>query len=113
MKKILVLFALCCASFAMSAQTNPWAQQLVNNLAATISISSEQTQQLLQIADEYMAAVQQANTQYTDVTERTKAKEIIYQTFQATLQEVLTAEQYAELMRIREEQRNQHTANSK
>ena len=111
MKKILILCALCCASFAMSAQTNSWEQRLVNNIAATISISSEQHQQLQQVADDYITAVQQANVQYADDTERTKAKEIIYQNFQTALQEVLTAEQYAELMRIRGEQRNQHTTN--
>ena len=113
MKKVLILCALCCASFAMSAQTNSWAQQLVNNIATTISISSEQQQQLQDIADDYIAALQQANAQYTDDTERTKEKETIYQTFQNSLQEVLTAEQYAELMRVREERRNQHLTNSK
>ena len=51
--------------------------------------------------------MQQANDQYTDDTERTKAKESIYQSFQTSLQEVLTPEQYAELMRVREERRNQ------
>ena len=61
----------------------------------------------LSVADVYIAAVQQANEQYADDTERTKAKETIYQTFQTSLQEVLTAEQYAELMRVREERRNQ------
>ena len=103
----MILCALCCASFAMSAQTNSWAQQLVNNIAADVSISAEQTEQLQSIADTYIAAMQQANDQYTDDTERTKAKESIYQTFQTSLQEVLTAEQYAELMRVREERRNQ------
>ena len=107
MKKLMILCALCCASFAMSAQTNSWAQQLVNNIAADVSISAEQTEQLQSIADTYIAAMQQANDQYTDDTERTKAKESIYQTFQTSLQEVLTAEQYAELMRVREERRNQ------
>ena len=103
----MILCALCCASFAMSAQTNSWAQQLVNNIAADVSISAEQTEQLQSVADVYIAAVQQANEQYADDTERTKAKETIYQTFQTSLQEVLTAEQYAELMRVREERRNQ------
>jgi hypothetical protein len=107
MKKLMILCALCCASFAMSAQTNNWAQQLVNNIAADVSISAEQTEQLQSVADTYIAAMQQANDQYTDDTERTKAKESIYQTFQTSLQEVLTAEQYAELMRVREERRNQ------
>ena len=106
-KKLMILCALCCASFAMSAQTNSWAQKLVNNIAADVSISAEQTEQLQSVADAYIAAMQQANDQYTDDTERTKAKESIYQTFQTSLQEVLTAEQYAELMRVREERRNQ------
>ena len=103
----MILCALCCASFAMWAQTNSWAQQLVNNIAADVSISAEQTEQLQSIADTYIAAMQQANDQYTDDTERTKAKESIYQSFQTSLQEVLTPEQYAELMRVREERRNQ------
>ena len=103
----MILCALCCASFAMWAQTNSWAQQLVNNIAADVSISAEQTEQLQSVADTYIAAMQQANDQYTDDTERTKAKESIYQSFQTSLQEVLTAEQYAELMRVREERRNQ------
>lgn len=103
----MILCALCCASFAMSAQTNSWAQQLVNNIAADVSISAEQTEQLQSVADTYIAAMQQANDQYTDDTERTKAKESIYQSFQTSLQEVLTPEQYAELMRVREERRNQ------
>lgn len=103
----MILCALCCASFAMSAQTNSWAQQLVNNIAADISISAEQTQQLQTLAAAYIADVQQANEQYVDDTERTKAKETIYQNFQTSLQEILTTEQYAELMRVREERRNQ------
>ena len=107
MKKLMILCALCCASFAMWAQTNSWAQQLVNNIAADVNISAEQTEQLQSVADTYIAAMQQANDQYTDDTERTKAKESIYQSFQTSLQEVLTPEQYAELMRVREERRNQ------
>ena len=103
----MILCALCCASFAMSAQTNSWAQQLVNNIAADVSISADQTEQLQSVVDAYIAAMQQANDQYTDDTERTKAKESIYQSFQTSLQEVLTPEQYAELMRVREERRNQ------
>lgn len=91
----------------MSAQSNKWAQQLVNNIAADVSISAEQTQQLQTIAEEYIAAIQQANQQYTDDTERTKAKEIIFNTYQSSLQEILTEEQYTELMRVREERRNQ------
>lgn len=110
-KKLMILCALCCVSFAISAQTNSWAQQLVNNIAADVSISAEQTQQLQTIVDAYMAAVQQANEQYTDDTERTEAKETIYQSFQTSLQELLTAEQYAELMRVREERRNQRLTN--
>lgn len=107
MKRLMILCALCCASFAMWAQTNSWAQQLVNNIAADVSISAEQIEQLQSVADAYIAAMQQANDQYTDDTERTKAKESIYQSFQTSLQEVLTPEQYAELMRVREERRNQ------
>lgn len=99
--------AVCCASMMMSAQSNNWAQQLVNNIAADVSISAEQTQQLQTIADEYIAAMQQANQQYTDDTERTKAKELVFNTYQASLQEILTQEQYTELMRVREERRNQ------
>ena len=110
-KKLIILCALCCASFAMSAQTNSWAQQLVNNIAADVSISTEQAEQLQSVADAYIAAQQQANEQYTDDTERTKAKEIIYQNFQTSLQEILTAEQYAELMRVREARRNQSLTN--
>ena len=102
----MILCALCCASFAMSAQTNSWAQQLVNNIAADVNISTEQTEQLQTIADAYIAAMQQANDQYTDDTERTKAKESIYQSFQTSLQEILTPEQYAELMRLRVERLN-------
>ena len=51
--------------------------------------------------------MQQANQQFLDDTERTKAKEGISKNFQEALQEILTAEQYAELMRVREERRNQ------
>ena len=107
MRKIIILCALCCASFTMWAQTSSWAQQLVNNIASDVSISAEQTEQLQSVADAYIAAMQQANDQYTEDTERTKAKESIYQSFQTSLQEVLTPEQYAELMRVREERRNQ------
>ena len=107
MKKILFLCALCCAAIMMSAQSNNWAQQLVNNIAADINISSEQKQQLQTIANEYITAIQEANQQYADDTERTKAKEVIFNAYQSSLQEVLTAEQYAELMRVREERRNQ------
>ena len=70
MKKILIIYALCCASFAMAAQTDSWAQQLVNNIAADVSISTEQAEQLQSVADAYIAAQQQANEQYTDDTER-------------------------------------------
>lgn len=106
-KKLMILCAVCCASLAISAQTNSWAQKLVNNIAADVSISVEQTEQLQSIADAYIAAMQQANDQYTDDTERTKAKENIHRSFIIALQEVLTPEQYAELMRVREERRNQ------
>jgi hypothetical protein len=51
--------------------------------------------------------MQQANQQYTDDTERTKAKEVIFKAYQTSLQEILTEEQYTELMRVREERRNQ------
>ena len=107
MKKLMILCALCCASFAMSAQTNSWAQQLVNNIAADVSISAEQTEQLQSVADAYLAAMQQANEQYADDVERAKAKETIYQSFQTSLQEILTPEQYEELTHIREERLNQ------
>lgn len=56
MKKFFILCAVCCASMMMSAQSNKWAQQLVNNIAADVSISAEQTQQLQTVADEYIAA---------------------------------------------------------
>ncbi len=107
MKKFFIFCAVCCASVMMSAQSNNWAQQLVNNIIADISISSEQKQQLQTIANEYITATEEANQQYTDDTERTKAKEGIFRTFQSSLQEVLTDEQYEELMRIREQRRNQ------
>jgi hypothetical protein len=107
MKKLMILCALCCASFAMSAQTNNWAQQLVNNIAVDVNISAEQAEQLQSVADTYIAAMQQANEQYADDTERIKAKETIYQSFQTSLQEILTPEQYEELTHIREERLNQ------
>ena len=107
MKKVFIFCAVCCASMMMSAQSNNWAKQLVNNIAADVNISTEQTEQLQTIADAYIAAMQQANDQYTDDTERTKAKETIYQSFQTSLQEALTPDQYAELMLVREERRNQ------
>ena len=107
MKKFFIFCAVCCASMMMSAQSNKWAQQLVNNIAADVSISAEQTQQLQTVADKYIAAMQQANQQYTDDTERTKAKEVLFNTYQSSLQEILTQEQYTELMRVREERRNQ------
>lgn len=107
MKKFFIFCTVCCASMMMSAQSNHWAQQLVNNIAADVSISAEQTQQLQTVADEYIAAIQQANQQYTDDTECTKAKEVIFKAYQTSLQEILTQEQYTELMRVREERRNQ------
>ena len=107
MKKFFIFCAVCCASIMMSAQSNHWAQQLVNNIAADVSISAEQTQQLQTAANEYIAAIQQANQHYTDDTERTRVKAQINQVFQTAMQEILTAEQYAELMRVREERRNQ------
>ena len=113
MKKFFIFCAVCCASMMMSAQSNKWAQQLVNNIAADVSISAEQTQQLQTVADEYIAAVQQANQQYTDDTERTKAKEVLFNTYQSSLQEILTQEQYTELMRVREERRNQRITQNK
>ena len=113
MKKFFIFCAVCCASMMMSAQSNKWAQQLVNNIAADVSISAEQTQQLQTVADEYIAAMQQANQQYTDDTERTKAKEVLFNTYQSSLQEILTQEQYTELMRVREERRNQRITQNK
>ena len=107
MKKFFIMCAVCCASMMMSAQFNNWAQQLVDNIAADVNISTEQTQQLQIAADEYITAMQQANQQYTDDTERTKAKEVVFKTYQSSLQEILTEEQYTELMRVREERRNQ------
>ena len=107
MKKFFILCIVCCASMMTLAEANNWAQQLVNNIAADVSISAEQTQQLQTVADEYIAAMQQANQQYTDDTERTKAKEVIFNTYQSSLQEILTAEQYAELIHAREERQNQ------
>lgn len=107
MKKFFILCIVCCSSMMTLAEANNWAQQLVNNIAADVSISAEQTQQLQTVADEYIAAMQQANQQYTDDTERTKAKEVIFNTYQSSLQEILTAEQYAELIHAREERQNQ------
>lgn len=107
MKKFFILCIVCCASMMTLAEANNWAQQLVNNIAADVSISAEQTQQLQTVADEYIAAMQQANQQYTDDTERTKAKEVIFKAYQTSLQEILTEEQYTELMRVREERRKQ------
>lgn len=107
MKKIFIFCALCCVSMLISAQNNSCVQLLVNNIATDISITTEQTQLLQNIAEDYVAAMQQANQQFSDDTERTKAKEGISKNFQEALQEILTAEQYAELMRVREERRNQ------
>lgn len=107
MKKFFIFCAVCCASMMMTAQSNNWAQQLVNNIAADVNVSAEQTQQLQTAANEYIAAIQQANQQCADDAERTRAKAQINQAFQTAMQEVLTAEQYAELMRVREERRNQ------
>lgn len=103
----MLFFIACCISALVSAQSNSCAQLLVNNIATDISISTEQMQQLQNIAENYVAAMQQANQQFSDDTERTKAKEGISKNFQEALQEILTAEQYAELMRVREERRNQ------
>ena len=91
----------------MSAKSNEWAQQLVNNITADISVSSEQVHQLELVANEYISAIQEANQQYANDTERTKAKQVIFNAYRSSLQEVLTEEQYAELMRVREERRNQ------
>jgi hypothetical protein len=107
MRKFFIFCIVCCASMMMSAQLNNWAQQLVDNIAADVNISTEQTQQLQIAADEYITAMQQANQQYTDDTERTKAKEVVFKTYQSSLQEILTEEQYTELMGVREERRNQ------
>ena len=73
MKKFLFLCALGCASIMMSAQSNNWAQQLVNNIATDISISSEQKQQLQTIANEYITAIH-------DVVGTIRANEIIVNT---------------------------------
>ena len=64
MRKFFIFCAVCCASMMMSAQFNNWAQQLVDNIAADVSISTEQTQQLQIAADEYITAMQQTNQQY-------------------------------------------------
>lgn len=107
MRKTLILCAVCCASVMMLAQTRDWAQQLVNNIATDISVSSNQLKQLQTISNEYMVAMQEANERYTDDIECTKAKEAIFKAYQSSLKEILTEEQYAELMRVREERRNQ------
>ena len=107
MKNFFIFCFVCCASMMMSAQSNNWAQHLVNNIVTTISVSSEQVQQLELVANEYITAIQEINQQFTDDTERTKAKELVFNTYQASLQEILTTEQYTELLRVREERRNQ------
>lgn len=110
MKKLFILCIVCCASIMTLAEANNWAQQLVHNIAADVSISAEQTQQLQTAANEYIVAIQEVNQLYTDDTERTKAKEVVFKAYQSSLQEILTAEQYAELMHAREERRNQRIA---
>ena len=42
MKKLLIFCAFCCTSLMMSAQTNSWAQKLVNNITEDIDIPAEQ-----------------------------------------------------------------------
>jgi predicted RNase H-like nuclease (RuvC/YqgF family) len=46
----------------MSAQTNSWAQQLVDNIAADISITTEQTQLLQKIEELTLYILQQEET---------------------------------------------------
>ena len=106
MKKTFLSIA-CFIAIMCSAQSNSWAQQFVDKIVADISVSAEQVQQLQLVISEYVSAIQEANQQYTDDTERTKAKEIIFKKYQSSLQEILTEEQYAELMLVREERRNQ------
>ena len=55
----MILCALCCASFAMSAQTNSWAQRLVNNIVTDVNVTPEQVTQLQTAAEEYLTALQQ------------------------------------------------------
>ena len=112
MKKLMILCALCCASFAMSAQTNSWAQRLVNNIVAVVDVTPEQVTQLQTAAEEYLTALQQTKQQYADDTERTKAKAVIFKAYQSSLQEILTEEQYDELVRVREERINQRLTNN-
>ena len=50
--------------------------------------------------------------QYADDTERTRAKAVIFQSYQSSLQEILTEEQHDELIRVREERINQHLTNN-
>ena len=108
----MILCALCCASFAMSAQTNSWAQRLVNNIVAIVDVTPEQVTQLQTAAEEYLTALQQTKQQYADDTERTKAKAVIFKAYQSSLQEILTEEQYDELVRVREERINQRLTNN-
>ena len=46
MKKLLIFCAFCCTSLMMSAQTNSWAQQLVNNITADINLPQKATEEL-------------------------------------------------------------------
>ena len=108
----MILCAVCCASFAMSAQTNSWAQRLVNNIVAVVDVTPEQVTQLQTAAEEYLTALQQTKQKYLDDTERTKAKAVIFQAYQSSLQDILTEEQYKELVRVREERINQRLTNN-
>lgn len=112
MKKVVIFCALCCASLTMLAQTSDGAQRLVQNIVTIVDLSPEQVEQLHNAAEEYLIALQQTKQQYADDTERTRAKAVIFQSYQSSLQEILTEEQYDELIRVREERINQHLTNN-
>lgn len=108
----MILCALCCVSFALFAQTIDLAQRLVQNIVTIVDLSPEQVEQLHNAAEEYLTALQQTKQQYADDTERTKAKAVIFKAYQSSLQEILTEEQYDELVRVREERINQRLTNN-
>lgn len=111
-KKLVILCALCCVSFALFAQTIDLAQRLVQNIVTDVNVTPEQVTQLQIAAEEYLTALQQTKQQYLDDTERTKAKAVIFQAYQSSLQDILTEEQYKELVRVREERINQRLTNN-
>ncbi len=103
MKKKIVLLVLSIIMVSMVWAQSPAsiAQQLVTSIAANVTFSSEQEKQVKQVAVEYISNLQAANTQYDADSTLVEAKNILHQSFQSQLQQILTEEQYSEWQQSR------------